>query len=291
MEAPADVGTYPNLLTVDVEDWFHLLDIPSVPPVREWHAIESRVVRNTNVLLDILDTHNVTATFFVLGWIGFHFPALVCEVERRGHEIATHGYSHQPLTELTPQALYHDIARSLKSLSPLCSHPIRGYRAPGFSLTTQTLWALDVLLDLGLAYDSSAFPARRTCRGISPIPTYQVTPKGRQIMEFPATPLRIGKHDMFLSGGGYFRLCPYSVLVASIRHNQKKGWGSLVYLHPRDVDISTPRLPMSLYRRFITNVGAGSTPRKLSGLLSEFPFTSIAAVLERSQLDPNHAVK
>jgi polysaccharide deacetylase family protein (PEP-CTERM system associated) len=274
----------PNLLTIDVEEWFHLLGIPAVPPEDAWGGLETRVVQNTLRLLEILERHHVTGTFFVLGWVAKRFPELVREIDHRGHELATHGFGHQLLSTLTPQAFRDDVQRSLDTLAPLSSQPIRGYRAPGFSLMPETLWALDILLELGLLYDASLFPSKWRKVPNEAAQGYLTTPKGARILEFPATPVRLAGLDFFVSGGGYFRLAPYPLIAAALRQNGHSGKSNMVYLHPRDIDPAQPRLPMSPLRHFMSYINLSQAEAKFDRLLSEFAFVSIFEMLQRRLL-------
>src|SRR6266481_2821272 len=150
--------TLQNVFSVDLEDWFCVQNLSGVIRREEWDRCESRVERNTLALLDVLSRHHVAGTFFVLGWIAERFPDLVREVERRGHEIATHGYSHQLLTSMTPEEFRADLNRSLEVLARCSGQPVRGFRAPSFSVTRKTWWALDIMRSSGIRYDSSIFP-------------------------------------------------------------------------------------------------------------------------------------
>src|SRR5687768_7154021 len=151
-------GMMRNVMSVDVEDWFCVHNLSRLIPYAEWDKCESRVERSTGLLLDLFGKHRVEATFFVLGWVADRFPDLVREIERRGHELATHGYSHQLLTSMRPEEFRVDLQQSLASLARVTSQEVRGFRAPSFSLTKQTLWAVDILRESGIRYDSSVFP-------------------------------------------------------------------------------------------------------------------------------------
>lgn len=267
-----------NVLTIDVEDWFHILNLSSTPPLKVWSQLESRVVSNTLHILDLLSIHKTHATFFVLGWVAEHFPDLVREIERRGHEIGTHGYAHELVYNLTPNQFRTDVGRSLDHLSRVTSRPILGYRAPGFSITPASIWALDVLVELGLRYDASIFPIKRNHGGFpefSGETGWITTPKGNRILEVPVTPMDLFGKKVYLFGGGYFRLTPSSMIAAGIRQLNATGKSAMVYLHPREFDVNHPRLKMNHFRRFTSYINLKETTSKFTTILEEFKFNSI----------------
>jgi len=270
-----------NVLTIDVEDWFHILNVPSTPLLRHWCQLESRVVSNTLYILDLLSEHQRRGTFFVLGWVAQHFPDLVREIERRGHEIGTHGYGHQLVYDLTPEQFRRDVGKSLDYLSKATSKPILGYRAPGFSINSSCMWALDVLVELGLRYDTSIFPMKRNHGGFAEFSGeagWISTPKGNQILEVPVTPTKLFGKKMYLFGGGYFRLAPSGMIVSGIKQLNSQGRSAMVYLHPREFDANHPRLEMSHFRSFTSYVNLKDTSAKFCTMLEQFNFNSIGNI-------------
>jgi polysaccharide deacetylase family protein (PEP-CTERM system associated) len=271
-----------NVLSIDVEDWFHILDFPSAPSLHAWIELESRVVTNTLFILDLLSTYQTKGTFFVLGWVAEHFPDLVREIERRGHEIGTHGYSHELVYNLTPEQFRRDVSRSLEHLSRCTSRQILGYRAPGFSITPASIWALDVLVELGLRYDSSIFPMKRNHGGFSEFSQevgWLTTPKGNRILEVPVTPINfIGNKKIYIFGGGYFRLAPLFMINAGIKQLNKQNKSAMVYLHPREFDAEHPRLKMNLLRSFCSYVNLKETQTKFARILDKFKFNTVEKV-------------
>jgi polysaccharide deacetylase family protein (PEP-CTERM system associated) len=268
-----------NILTVDVEDWFHILEIPSFLPLQTWLDLESRVVSNTLLVLDLLDNYQTKGTFFILGWVAENFPDLIREIDKRGHEIGTHGYSHELVHNLTPDRFRRDVCLSLEHLSSLTSRQIFGYRAPGFSISSSTLWALDILLELGFSYDASIFPMKRNHGGFpefSANNNWIVTPQGNRILEIPVTSMIncFGK-KVYLFGGGYFRITPYSIVRQAMSYLNEQGKQVLVYIHPREFDAKQPRLKMNLNRAFMTYVNLNKTQAKFESILQEFSFNSI----------------
>ena len=276
-----------NILTIDVEDWFHILELPSEIPVKDWIELENRVVNNTLSLLNLLRRYNAKATFFVLGWVAQYCPDLIREIEKEGHEIATHGYSHQLIHHLTPREFAQDISLSLEYLSRVAKKPIRGYRAPGFSLTEDCSWALDILLELGLSYDASIFPLKRNHGGYENFAEeagYVTTPKRKQILEIPVTCNEILGKKLYLLGGGYFRISPSWVIESGIKQLNRQGKPAMIYLHPREIDPLQPRLEMSKKRTFMSYVNLHKTESKLEKILQKFKFNSIENIWQLSSV-------
>jgi polysaccharide deacetylase family protein (PEP-CTERM system associated) len=275
-----------NVLTIDIEDWFHILDIGSTPSIEEWSKLESKVTKNTQVILDLLNKHDTKGTFFVLGWVAEHFPDLVREIERQGHEIGTHGYSHELVYNLTPNEFRRDVARSLEVLARITSRPILGYRAPGFSIAHSSLWALDILVELGLQYDASIFPMSRNHGGLpgfSGEAVWLTTPLGHKILEIPVTPTTLFNKKVYLFGGGYFRLAPYSAIAAGIAQLNNQGKPALVYLHPREFDPQHPQLKMKPSRSFTSYVNLHKTHSKFERMIQDFKFNSIEKIWQISR--------
>lgn len=273
-----------NILTVDVEDWFHICGVDSIGDHRSWHKYEPRIKQNLTTLLDIFSAHDAKGTFFVLGWIAERFPELVSEIEKRGHEIATHGYGHQLVHQQTPAEFTHDLKKSLQILGAITKQKTSGYRAPSFSITKKSLWALDILADHGIKYDSSVFPTTRTDGGL---PGAQIFPyeikldKNRTLWEFPVSVISYLKFRLAYSGGGYFRLLPYSLIKGQIKKANADGKPALIYLHPREIDTGQPQLRLPWKRQFKCYVNIKYAEAKLKKLLSDFKFTSCREILEK----------
>ncbi|MFQ4141318.1 XrtA system polysaccharide deacetylase [Chlorogloeopsis sp. ULAP02] len=282
-----------NILTIDVEDWFHILDTPSTPPLSSWFNLESRIVANTLLILDLFRKYQIKCTFFVLGWVAENFPDLVREIDRQGHEIGTHGYSHELVYKLTPEQFYRDVNLSLEYLSRITSQPILGYRAPGFSITATSLWALDILIDLGFCYDSSIFPIKRNHGGFPKSSTevcWLTTPKGKQIIEVPITPLSFLNQKVYLFGGGYFRLTPYQLITFAIKQINANNKPVMIYLHPREFDPNHPKLKLDFFRHFTCYINLKYTQNKLEKLLLDFKFSNIKNYLYSSTYISNSHV-
>jgi polysaccharide deacetylase family protein (PEP-CTERM system associated) len=264
-----------NVMSIDVEDWFCVYNLSGVIPYSDWENCESRVERNTLRLLDLFRKYRVEATFFVLGWIADRFPDLVKEIERRGHEIASHGYSHRLLTFMKPEEFRADLGRSLEVLAKVTSQEVRGFRAPSFSLTPKTLWAVDVLRESGIRYDSSVFPV-----GLHPdygMPGADLRPYGLAdgLMELPMGVTEVFGRRIPCAGGGYFRLYPYALTRRLMRMCNAQGRPVIFYLHPWEVDPEHPHVEgMSWSTRFRHYNNLERTEQRLERLLGDFEFTS-----------------
>jgi polysaccharide deacetylase family protein (PEP-CTERM system associated) len=265
-----------NILSIDVEDWFHILELPGAPALSAWSAKESRVIGNLLTMLDILDRQEVKATLFVLGWIGEQYPGLIREAHARGHEIASHGYAHQLVCNMSPEEFFQDLTRAKGILEDLTGDGVKGFRAPGFSITPETPWAFEAMARAGYNYDSSLFPARRAHGGFSgaPLSPHQIDTSHGVITEFPISVASILGARVCFSGGGYFRLFPWAFIKAQAAQVNAAGRPVIYYLHPRDIDPHQPRLSMGLTRRFKSYVNLHSTEKKLQSLVQSQPLTS-----------------
>jgi polysaccharide deacetylase family protein (PEP-CTERM system associated) len=263
-----------HIFTIDVEDWFHISDLENTPRVDSWHEYESRIERNTYGLLDLLDAKGVKATFFYLGWIGEKFPALVQDTAARGHEIASHGYAHELVYEISPKAFRDDIHRAKSILEDAFGGLVEGYRAPGFSITPQTPWAWDILREEGHRYDSSIFASRRGFGGdpdAFPEPHVRASGSGG-VVAMPLRPARALGRSLMFSGGGYLRLLPTSAITFLADRLARPDAPIIYYVHPREIDIEQPRLPMPLVRQFKSYVNLATTRGKLEHLFSRYQF-------------------
>lgn len=264
-----------NVFSVDLEDWFCVQNLRAVILPGDWEKCESRIERNTLLLLDLLSRHHVEATFFVLGWIAERFPDLIREIERRGHEIATHGYSHRLLTSLTPGEFRADLEKSLEVLGGCCRQPILGFRAPSFSVTRGTWWALDIMRSAGISYDSSIFPI-----GFHPDYGIADAPLAAHVIadgpfEVPMSCAEVLGRKVPCSGGGYFRLLPYAATRALMRRCNQQGRPVIFYIHPWEVDPGQPRISLPALKKFRHYNHLGSTAERLDRMLGDFPFTSV----------------
>jgi len=278
---PSDDGVV-NAMTVDVEDYFHVSVFDGLVPRVSWNQLESRVIANTEHLLGIFDESRIRATFFVLGWVAERFPALVARIAHQGHEIASHGYAHRLIYDQTPRAFREDVRRSKLLLEAAAAGEVRGYRAPSYSVTPRTLWALDILIEEGYRYDASIFPIRHDRYGIplSPRHPYVLPRAAGEIVEAPASTVQWGTMNWPVAGGGYFRILPYSWTRWGIsRINRQERRPAIFYLHPWEVDPSQPRLPAGLLSRFRHYRNLDKTEGRLRQLIQDFRFAPLGEIL------------
>jgi polysaccharide deacetylase family protein (PEP-CTERM system associated) len=277
-----------NALTIDVEDYYQVSAFESVVPFSDWERYESRVERNTYRLLDLLDTHGTAATFFVLSWIAERHPTLIRGLIARGHEVASHGYAHQRVYTQTPAQFREETHRSKRLLEDLTGQAVLGYRAASYSITAQSLWALDILREEGFVYDSSIFPIRHDRYGI---PTAQRFchllngASGMSLVEFPPSTVVVCGMHLPIAGGGYFRLFPYSVTRWGVRRlNRKEQHPAMIYLHPWEVDPDQPRLPSNFLTRWRHFVNIPRVEGRLRRLLRDFSCGTVVQVLQEHGL-------
>jgi polysaccharide deacetylase family protein (PEP-CTERM system associated) len=280
--APGKWSASPShVLSIDVEDWFQVENYAQTIPREEWPRCELRVADNVARLLDLLNAADVRATFFVLGWVAERLPDLVRDIARAGHEVASHGWSHTPIWRLSEADFTDEVLRSRVLLEELSGHAVIGYRAPTFSITRSTMWALEVLRRAGYCYDSSIFPVHHDRYGIPDAPT-SVHRCAGGMWEVPPAVFELGGARLPVAGGGYFRLYPLWVTRWAIRRLERAGRPAVVYLHPWEFDPGQPRVRgLGLVRAFRHRVGIGRTARKLVALLREFRFAPARNVLEQ----------
>jgi polysaccharide deacetylase family protein (PEP-CTERM system associated) len=273
-----------NVISVDVEDYFHPTEVQlhTRMDLSDWASLPSRVESATQRTLDLLAAHDVRGTFFVLGWVAEHYPSLVRKIAEAGHEIGCHSYAHRLVFELTPEQFEADTLRARKVIEDACGVLVRSYRAPSYSITSKSLWALEVLVACGFTHDSSIYPVLHDRYGI-PGFTRQAsvitTPAG-SILEVPIAVAQISKKRVAPVGGGaYLRLLPYRYTAAGIRRiNEQDGSPACIYFHPWEIDPDQPRLISSTLARLRTYTGLRSMTNKLNCILSDFHFSSLAAV-------------
>lgn len=267
-----------NYLTIDVEDYFHVAAFDQVINIDDWQNYSSRVVQNTRNILDILEQHNTKGTFFILGWVAEQFPDLVVEIEKAGHEIGCHSYLHRKVYTLQPHEFRKDTAKAKRIIEDIVGHPIQGYRAPSYSITKNSLWALDILEELGFTYDSSIFPIHHDNYGIPEAERFEHQLPGNRLKEYPISTIRILGKNIPVSGGGYFRLFPYWFSQKSLqRINTKEKRPFMFYLHPWEVDPSQPRIQNAGMRsKFRHYNNLDKTASRLQRLLTDFHFGPIS---------------
>ncbi|OGV96275.1 hypothetical protein A2W24_04010 [Microgenomates group bacterium RBG_16_45_19] len=274
-----------NAFTVDLEDWYQGLEIPD----SAWQGYESRIEYSTNLLLDLLDKHRVKATFFILGPIAEKFPDLVKRISRQGHEIGSHAYSHQFLYRLSPEQLRQELIRSKCLLEDITGKKVTSFRAPFFSITKDSLWALEILSREGFQYDSSIFPVHNYRYGIPKAPKvpFQFRLNGAgQIIEFPISTVKFGTASLPFSGGAYFRLFPYGFTRFCFRKLNNDQIPVVFYIHPWELDPEHPRIKLPRRISLTHYANLKSTKKKLDKLLQEFRFTSLEEVLRNETQGP-----
>jgi polysaccharide deacetylase family protein (PEP-CTERM system associated) len=272
----------PNALTVDVEDYFQVSGFADAVPASTWDAQPSRIVENTHRMLDLLQQAHVRATFFVLGWVAERFPRLVRRIAEAGHEVASHGYSHRLVYDLSPAEFRADLARAREVIAAACGVSVKGFRAPSFSITARSVWALDVLIDEGYTFDSSVFPIARDRYGIPGAPRHPhiINRAGGSIWEIPPSTIRWNGMNLPIGGGGYFRLLPYTWTRAGLRHlREAEERPAVFYLHPWELDPDQPRIAAGGISRFRHYVNLDRTEARLRRLLADFRFAPLSEVL------------
>lgn len=269
-----------NGLSFDIEDWFQVENLKEVISQNSWEFYDLRVVRNTRKILQLLNRHKTQATFFILGWIAERCPSLINEIAYEGHEIASHGYGHELIYKLTPDEFRRDIQRSKEVLESINRTPVLGYRAPSFSITPQSEWAIDVLKGLGFLYDSSIFPTsfhhRYGFNGISSLPFCF----NNGLFEIPLSTYRFGKANFPLAGGGYFRLFPYVFFQYFFRRLNQQGKPIVFYLHPWELDPAQPKMKVRFHYRLRHYINLEKTERRLEKLLDEFHFVPLRDLVD-----------
>jgi polysaccharide deacetylase family protein (PEP-CTERM system associated) len=277
-----------NAFSVDVEDYFQVAALASAIPRESWSTREYRVEANTDVILQLCDEKRVRGTFFILGWVAEKSPQLVKRIASAGHEIACHGFSHQLIYRQTQEIFREETLRAKHFLEDVIGKPVTGYRAASFSITRESLWALDVLIDAGFEYDSSVFPIHHDRYGIpgaSPEPGRITAPSKRTLVEFPMSAAKFFGVQVPVSGGGYFRILPYWVTRAGLKQiNEKAGRPFTFYLHPWEVDPEQPRVKVGALSRFRHYTNLHRCEARLRRVLGDFRFGTMRQVLEQREL-------
>jgi polysaccharide deacetylase family protein (PEP-CTERM system associated) len=270
-----------NVMSIDVEDYFHASAFAALHPRLNWNRLEHRVESNTLRLLDILAEFKVHGTFFVLGWVADRYPTLVRRISEAGHEIASHSFWHRLVYDLSPADFRDDLRRARDVLQAATGVRVRGFRAPSYSIVTRSLWALDVLIEEGYEYDASIFPIRHDRYGIPTAPrhAHRIERSGGSILEVPGSTAIVGGWKVPI-GGGYFRLAPYSVTRWAMRRvNDVDGHPAVFYLHPWEIDPKQPRLPGGRVTKWRHYNKLSETEPRLRQLLRDFRFDRIDRVL------------
>jgi polysaccharide deacetylase family protein (PEP-CTERM system associated) len=273
-----------NVLTVDVEDYFHVRNFADTINLEDWETLEEVAPNATYRILRLFEEQQVKATFFVLGWLAKRHPRLVRAIHAAGHEVACHGYFHEPVRAMTPDEFRADVSAAKKVLEDTIGAPVLGFRAPSFSIDESSLWAFDVLLGEGFEYDSSLFPGRMVpfgFAGVSRQPCRLDRGAAGAIMELPLTTLTVAGVKLPFAGGGFFRAYPYAMIRAGMRHiNEREHAPVVVYFHPWELVPQQPRVAAHVKARIKHYLGLTTMEKKITRLLRDFAFVPASEMLE-----------
>lgn len=272
-----------NILSVDVEEWFHPEALQHLYPYKGWDTQEKRVEGNVDLLLDLFERKQARATFFVLGWVASRHPEMVRRIAAAGHEIASHGNRHRMLTKLTPDEFKSDLAESKKILEDLSGSPVIGFRAPTFSMVKDTFWAWDILLEMGFRYDSSVYPIWHDRYGVPDAPRTKYTAReknGKKLIEFSMPTIKIAGKNLPFGGGGYLRIFPLWFTQYAIKKFNKEGYPAIIYMHPWEFDRTQPRLKLGVLQSWRHYYNIGKNANKLAKLLDYGEWTSFNHILD-----------
>lgn len=270
-----------NILSFDIEEWFHILDNDATKSEADWANFPERIYQNMDLIHELLGDQK--ATFFCIGWVARKYPDVIKRIAAAGHEIATHSDLHQLAYEQSPSVFNEDLSRSIQHLEALTGKKVKAYRAPGFSIMEENKWVFESLINHGIEIDCSVFPAKRAHGGFENFGIAEpcwIEIDGHKLKEFPINLEIIGGKPMIFSGGGYFRLLPYAVL----NHFFKKSDYVMTYFHPRDFDAQQPMVPgLNAFRKFKSYYGLSQTKSKLEKLIKNHNFVDLKTA--DSQID------
>lgn len=274
-----------NILTFDIEEWFHILDNDSTKTEKQWSNYEYRLEANMDRIFELLDRKDQKATFFVLGWVAREFPQVLKKIHEYGYEIATHSDKHQLAYDQTKDEFRNDLEKSIKSIEDVTGVKVKSYRAPGFSIKEENKWTFEELVKQGIEVDCSIFPSNRTHGGFASYGHAEpsiIEMKDIQLKEFPINLYQIANKNMIFSGGGYFRLLPYWM----IRMMMNKSDYVMTYFHPRDFDKEQPMIEdLSMVRKFKSYYGLGGAFSKLENLITGFEFIDLEEAVRTIEWD------
>ena len=271
-----------SALTIDVEEWFQVTNLQERISREQWDQCESRILINMSRILRLLSLANVRATFFILGWIAEKKPEVVQLIHAGGHEIATHGYSHRSITELSPREFKVEIQKSLELLEKITGQRAIGFRAPNYSINPDTIWAFNILAEMGIKYDSSIFPVKHDRYGFLTAPRFPFyidLKENGELIEFPLSTIQVCGSNIPIAGGAYLRFYPYWFIRLTIKKLVKLGKPVIVYFHPWEIDAGQPRMKLRFTSKFRHYGNLYMTEQKLSKLLKDFEFGTVREVL------------
>ena len=273
-----------QLFTIDLEDWFHILDADAAPDFSDWNKLESRIERNTDVLIEILNLNNIKAVVFVLGWVAEMFPKIVEKLYRSGHLIGSHSYGHELVYQISEDKFRQDLRKSIDYIAEITGEQVIHYRAPGFSIDERCRWALEILVEEGIKYDFSLFFANRSHGGFrskSFNTPFRIDVNGTELIEFPMSYYNFLGRKIILTGGGYFRICPKFIFRLLNKEREYNMW----YIHPRDIDIRQPRIRgLGIVKNFKTYVGLGTALTKLEYVAQQYKFSSPDVITAKNKI-------
>jgi polysaccharide deacetylase family protein (PEP-CTERM system associated) len=279
-----------NAFTVDVEDYYHVTAFDKLIDRSCWDAQESRIVASTERVLQVLESAGVRGTFFILGWVADHHPDLVRTIHTAGHEIGCHSYWHRLVYEQTPDEFRSDLRQARSVLEDIIGEPVVAYRAPCFSITRHSLWALDILIEEGFQFDSSIFPTFHDRYGLAggPLAPHRIKRPGGMLREFPLPVYSGFGYPLPIGGGGYLRLYPYFCTGLGLRAINATSRPFTAYVHPWELDPQQPRQPSGRLKAFRHYVNLHRTEGRLTRLLRDFTFGTLSEVV--GQLDEHNAL-
>jgi polysaccharide deacetylase family protein (PEP-CTERM system associated) len=272
-----------NYLTIDVEDYFQVSAFEDIVGKQKWAKFESRVTQNTFFLLDILKEYGIHATFFIVGWVAENYPEIVSQIHHQGHEVGCHSYWHRKVYDLSPEEFREDTQRTKDILEDITGQRVIGYRAPSYSITRKSLWAIDILGELGFEYDSSIFPVVHDNYGIPGAPRFRYVIGEKGLVEYPISTAKVLGGNIPVSGGGYFRLFPYWFTRMLLKRiNLKEQQPFMFYLHPWEIDPGQPRMKNArLLSKFRHYNSLQKTATRFRFLLKDFNFGPINDTFNR----------
>jgi polysaccharide deacetylase family protein (PEP-CTERM system associated) len=278
-----------NILTIDVEEYFHPTEVQRAVAMEQWSSLPSRVERQTDEVLELLAKNSVQATCFVLGWVAERYPQLVKRIAAAGHEIGCHSYAHQLVYDLTPVQFREDTQRAVDVIAAITGEAPRAYRAPSYSITERSLWALEILIECGFVCDSSIYPISHDRYGIpgSHRKAHTIQTPAGSILEVPIATAQLRYGGIApIGGGAYLRLLPYRYTAAGVRRlNTREQMPACVYFHPWEIDPDHPRLAQGMASNFRTYAGLRGMRSKLERLIQDFRFSTLTSVYPEAALN------
>lgn len=277
-----------HALTVDVEEYFQVSACEGVVPRFRWPEIPSRLDVGLDRLLDLCERYQIRGTFFVLGWTATHRPDVIRRIVEHGHELGCHSYDHRLVYRLSPKEFASDLDTALEAIEHAAGVRVTQYRAPSFSITPRSLWALDILGERGIRTDSSIYPVAHDRYGFRGAPRfpYRPAPNYPDLIEVPPSTVRLGPLTLPCAGGGYLRLLPWSLTLWAMRRIEREGHGGVIYVHPWELDPRQPRLAMSRARTWRHRVGLRRVERRLERLLERLSLGSLSDLLAEAADEP-----